>query len=77
MQFSDDRVFYYLLVDSLMPIEILVSFSALVHWYDTGGKFNTEKCMLVLCFPVHEYVCAVVFACDVFWHRLRVVVVSY
>uniref|UniRef100_A0A672TF81 Androglobin n=1 Tax=Strigops habroptila TaxID=2489341 RepID=A0A672TF81_STRHB len=37
MQFSDDRVFYYLLVDSLMPIEILVSFSALVHWYDTGG----------------------------------------
>uniref|UniRef100_A0A672TIZ1 Androglobin n=1 Tax=Strigops habroptila TaxID=2489341 RepID=A0A672TIZ1_STRHB len=36
-KFSDDRVFYYLLVDSLMPIEILVSFSALVHWYDTGG----------------------------------------
>ncbi|NXI56282.1 ADGB protein, partial [Chloroceryle aenea] len=34
---TDDRVFYYLLVDSLMPIEILVSFSALVHWGDTGG----------------------------------------
>ncbi|KAM6434036.1 androglobin [Rhynochetos jubatus] len=34
---TDDEVFYYLLVDSLMPIEILVSFSALVHWDDTGG----------------------------------------
>ncbi|XP_064303063.1 androglobin [Phalacrocorax carbo] len=34
---TDDRVFYYLLVDSLMPIEILVSFSALVRWDDTGG----------------------------------------
>ncbi|KAK1209378.1 ADGB protein, partial [Pygoscelis papua] len=34
---TDDQVFYYLLVDSLMPIEILVSFSALVCWDDTGG----------------------------------------
>ncbi|NXH78030.1 ADGB protein, partial [Hydrobates tethys] len=34
---TDDRVFYYLLVDSLMPTEILVSFSALVRWDDTGG----------------------------------------
>ncbi|XP_010290269.1 PREDICTED: androglobin-like, partial [Phaethon lepturus] len=34
---TDDRVSYYLLVDSLMPTEILVSFSALVHWDDTGG----------------------------------------
>ncbi|XP_059699273.1 androglobin [Haemorhous mexicanus] len=34
---SDEEVFYYLLVDSLMPIEILVSFSALVHWYVTEG----------------------------------------
>ncbi|NWQ88701.1 ADGB protein, partial [Burhinus bistriatus] len=34
---TDDRVFYYLLVDSLMPIEILVSFSALVRWHDAGG----------------------------------------
>ncbi|NXL41655.1 ADGB protein, partial [Podilymbus podiceps] len=34
---TDDRVFYYLLVDSLAPIEILVSFSALVRWDDTGG----------------------------------------
>ncbi|NXA27537.1 ADGB protein, partial [Ibidorhyncha struthersii] len=33
---TDDRVFYYLLVDSLMPTEILVSFSALVRWDDTG-----------------------------------------
>ncbi|XP_056344605.1 androglobin [Oenanthe melanoleuca] len=32
---SGEEVFYYLLVDSLMPIEILVSFSALVHWYAT------------------------------------------
>ncbi|XP_037989711.1 androglobin [Motacilla alba alba] len=34
---SDEDIFYYLLVDSLMPIEILVSFSALVHWYATEG----------------------------------------
>ncbi|POI23981.1 hypothetical protein CIB84_012271 [Bambusicola thoracicus] len=34
---TDDRVFYYLLVDSLKPIEILVSFSALVCWNDTGA----------------------------------------
>ncbi|XP_062344986.1 androglobin [Cinclus cinclus] len=34
---SDEEVFYYLLVDSLMPIEILVSFSALVHWNVTEG----------------------------------------
>ncbi|NXE22524.1 ADGB protein, partial [Ardeotis kori] len=33
---TDDQVFYYLLVDSLTPIEILVSFSALVRWDDTG-----------------------------------------
>ncbi|XP_077206610.1 androglobin isoform X3 [Paroedura picta] len=32
----DDRVSYYLCVDSLKPIEILVSFSALVHWGDSG-----------------------------------------
>ncbi|XP_032299535.1 androglobin isoform X3 [Coturnix japonica] len=31
---TDDRVFYYLLVDSLKPVEILVSFSALVCWVD-------------------------------------------
>ncbi|NWH71812.1 ADGB protein, partial [Piaya cayana] len=34
---TDDQIFYYLHVDSLMPIEILVSFSALVHWDDTRG----------------------------------------
>ncbi|NXX80560.1 ADGB protein, partial [Urocolius indicus] len=39
---TDDQVFYYLLVDSLMPIEILVSFSALVHWDETGG--TKQKC---------------------------------
>uniref|UniRef100_A0A8C0GB82 Androglobin n=1 Tax=Chelonoidis abingdonii TaxID=106734 RepID=A0A8C0GB82_CHEAB len=32
-----DRVFYYLFVDSLKPIEILVSFSALVRWGDSGA----------------------------------------
>ncbi|XP_074393682.1 androglobin isoform X3 [Zonotrichia albicollis] len=34
---SDEEVFYYLIVDSVMPIEMLVSFSALVHWYVTEG----------------------------------------
>jgi len=72
VQSTDDQVFYYLLVDSLMPTEILVSFSALVRWDDTGGKANTEKCMLMLCFPIFVYVCAVVFGYDVFWHNLRV-----
>ncbi|KFU91389.1 Androglobin, partial [Chaetura pelagica] len=33
---TGDQIFYYLLVDSLQPIEILVSFSALIHWNDTG-----------------------------------------
>lgn len=46
IQCNDDRVLYYLLVDSLNPIEILVSFSALVRW-DIGGKANAEKCMLM------------------------------
>ncbi|XP_067150851.1 androglobin [Apteryx mantelli] len=34
---TDDRVFYYLFVDSLKPIEILISFSALVRWGDIGA----------------------------------------
>ncbi|XP_065587886.1 androglobin [Cyrtonyx montezumae] len=34
---TNDRVLYYLLVDSLTPVEILVSFSALVCWEDTGA----------------------------------------
>ncbi|XP_030912100.1 androglobin [Geospiza fortis] len=34
---SDEEVFYYLLVDSVMPTEMLVSFSALVHRYVTEG----------------------------------------
>ncbi|XP_048153581.1 androglobin [Corvus hawaiiensis] len=41
---TDDEVFYYLLVDSLMPIEILVSFSALVHWYVTEG--TKQECSM-------------------------------
>ncbi|NWU70559.1 ADGB protein, partial [Pterocles burchelli] len=44
-KFTDDPVFYYLLVDSLMPIEILVSFSALVRWGDTGG--TKQECSSV------------------------------
>lgn len=72
MQCTNDRVFYYLLVDSLTPIEILVSFSALVRWDDTGGKANAEQCILMLCFPILEYVCAILFGCGVFWHSLRV-----
>ncbi|NXE49186.1 ADGB protein, partial [Casuarius casuarius] len=40
---TDDQVFYYLFVDSLKPIEILISFSALVRWGDIGGKANTIK----------------------------------
>ncbi|NXN18165.1 ADGB protein, partial [Indicator maculatus] len=51
-KFTDDQVFYYLLVDSLKPIEILVGFSALVHWGDTGGTkqecFNISKGMLMV-----------------------------
>ncbi|XP_042302406.1 androglobin [Sceloporus undulatus] len=34
---QDDRVLYYLCVDSLKPIDILVNFSALVHWGDLGA----------------------------------------
>lgn len=42
LQMVDDRVLYYMCVDSLKPTDILVSFSALVHWGDTGGKINTK-----------------------------------
>ncbi|XP_062981764.1 androglobin [Elgaria multicarinata webbii] len=38
----DDRVSYYLCVDSLKPIDILVSFSALVHWGDSGAVAQKE-----------------------------------
>ncbi|XP_043855514.1 androglobin [Dromiciops gliroides] len=34
---TDDRVFYYLYVDSLKPIELLVCFSALVRWGESGA----------------------------------------
>ncbi|NXF93127.1 ADGB protein, partial [Eubucco bourcierii] len=51
-KFTDDQVFYYLLVDSLRPIEILISFSALVCWGDTGGTkqecSSTSKGTLVV-----------------------------
>ncbi|XP_074043888.1 androglobin [Macrotis lagotis] len=34
---TDDRVVYYLFVDSLKPIELLVCFSALVRWGESGA----------------------------------------
>ncbi|TRZ16650.1 hypothetical protein HGM15179_010476, partial [Zosterops borbonicus] len=42
---SEEEVFYYLIADSVMPIEILVSFSALVHWYE-GTKKEDSMGML-------------------------------
>ncbi|NXX11013.1 ADGB protein, partial [Podargus strigoides] len=39
---TNHRAVYYLLVDSRKPIEILVSFSALVHWDEIGG--TEEEC---------------------------------
>lgn len=38
LQFVEERVPYYLFVDSLKPIELLVCFSALVRWGESGGK---------------------------------------
>ncbi|KAG8123751.1 hypothetical protein E2320_019137, partial [Naja naja] len=39
----DDRVLYYMCVDSLKPTDILVSFSALVHWGETGALVQKEN----------------------------------
>ncbi|EHH61835.1 hypothetical protein EGM_19964, partial [Macaca fascicularis] len=36
-KFSEERVSYYLFVDSLKPIELLVCFSALVRWGEYGA----------------------------------------
>ncbi|XP_027459163.2 androglobin isoform X1 [Zalophus californianus] len=36
-KFSDERASYYLFVDSLKPIELLVCFSALVRWGESGA----------------------------------------
>nr|XP_012607645.1 androglobin isoform X2 [Microcebus murinus] len=36
-KFSEERVSYHLFVDSLKPIELLVSFSALVRWGEYGA----------------------------------------
>nr|XP_048281124.1 androglobin isoform X3 [Myodes glareolus] len=36
-KFSEERVSYYLFVDSLKPIELLVCFSALVRWGESGA----------------------------------------
>ncbi|XP_028579446.2 androglobin isoform X1 [Podarcis muralis] len=38
----DDRIVYYLSVDSLKPTDILVSFSALVHWGESGASAQKE-----------------------------------
>lgn len=38
LQFSDERVSYYLFVDSLKPTELLICYSALVRWGESGGK---------------------------------------
>lgn len=38
LQFMEERVPYYVFVDSLKPIELLVCFSALVRWGESGGK---------------------------------------
>ncbi|XP_005390684.1 PREDICTED: androglobin isoform X2 [Chinchilla lanigera] len=37
IKFSDERVSYYLFVDNLKPIELLVCFSALVRWGESGA----------------------------------------
>ncbi|XP_004674193.1 PREDICTED: androglobin [Condylura cristata] len=36
-KFTDERVSYYLFVDSLKPIELLVCYSALVRWGESGA----------------------------------------
>lgn len=43
LQFSDERVSYYLFVDSLKPTELLVCFSALVRWGESGGERALRK----------------------------------
>uniref|UniRef100_A0A8C6V6K9 Androglobin n=1 Tax=Naja naja TaxID=35670 RepID=A0A8C6V6K9_NAJNA len=43
LQMVDDRVLYYMCVDSLKPTDILVSFSALVHWGETGALVQKEN----------------------------------
>ena len=43
LQFSDERVSYHLFVDSLKPIELLICFSALVRWGESGGKRAWEN----------------------------------
>uniref|UniRef100_A0A8C6QYC0 Androglobin n=1 Tax=Nannospalax galili TaxID=1026970 RepID=A0A8C6QYC0_NANGA len=36
-KFSEERVCYYLFVDSLKPVELLICFSALVRWGESGA----------------------------------------
>lgn len=51
LQFSDERVSYYLFVDSLKPIELLICFSALVRWGESGGKKAMRKLLSEI--PTH------------------------
>uniref|UniRef100_A0A803T3N7 Androglobin n=1 Tax=Anolis carolinensis TaxID=28377 RepID=A0A803T3N7_ANOCA len=47
LQMMDERVLYYLCVDSLKPTDILVNFSALVHWGDMGGHVLPKGFLIV------------------------------
>ncbi|KAH0622366.1 hypothetical protein JD844_024615 [Phrynosoma platyrhinos] len=51
---QDERVLYYLCVDSLKPIDILVNFSALVHWGDLGAVAHKEGHLLPKGFLIVE-----------------------
>ncbi|KAM7340827.1 hypothetical protein ACRRTK_001442 [Alexandromys fortis] len=53
-KFSEERVPYYLFVDSLKPIELLVCFSALVRWGESGGMPLEYHQYWI---PLHDYVC--------------------
>ncbi|KAL7987700.1 hypothetical protein Chor_006619 [Crotalus horridus] len=50
----DDRVLYYMCVDSLKPTDILVSFSALVHWGETGALVQKENQVVPMGFLMVE-----------------------
>ncbi|XP_026521814.1 androglobin [Notechis scutatus] len=50
----DDRVLYYMCVDSLKPTDILVSFSALVHWGETGALVQKENQIVPMGFLMVE-----------------------
>ncbi|TKC52404.1 hypothetical protein EI555_009961, partial [Monodon monoceros] len=55
--FSDERVSYYLFVDSLKPIELLICFSALVRWGESGVERVSWKSLRPhdLVVTIHTY----------------------